>query len=98
MASKPLSVSIGWSAKPEAFRAGKEAAETARTRLGAHQPRLAIAFGSSWFDQPQLLEGLRASLGGVPVVGGSTAGEITPSGPASHSCVVMLLASEGLAC
>jgi hypothetical protein len=65
-------------------------------RLGGQQARCAIVFGSSWFDQAQLLEGIRSVFDTAPVVGGSTAGEITPEGPKSHSCVVLALGYEDL--
>jgi len=61
-------------------------------------PKLAIVFGSSWFDQHQLLQGIRSVLGTVPIAGVSTAGEILPEGPVSHTCIVMLLACPGLSC
>jgi hypothetical protein len=60
--------------------------------------RLAFVFASSWFDQSLLLQSVRSVLGQVPLIGGSTAGEISPSGAASHSCVVLLIASDGLVC
>lgn len=96
--SQPLTASIGWSAKADAWRAGKEAAESALAGLSSTSLRLAIVFGSSWFDQPLLLQGVRSVLGEIPLAGGSTAGEITPEGPISHSCVVLLIASEAVTC
>ena len=89
---------MGWSAHPNATQAGKHAAQQALGSLGSQQPRLGFIFGSSWFNQPALLHGVRSALADVPLLGGSTAGEITPEGPASHSCVVLLLASEAIAC
>jgi hypothetical protein len=59
---------------------------------------LAIVFGSSWFDQEELLLGVRSVLGSALVAGESTAGEIVPEGPISHSCVVVLLTSTTMAC
>ena len=67
-------------------------------RLGTRRPQLALVFGSSWFDQVLLLQGVRSVLGAVPLAGETTAGEITPEGPVSHSCVVVLLSSEGAVC
>ena len=93
-----LIAAAGWSTKADALRAGREAAEGALARLPSARPRLALAFGSSWFDQPMLLKGLRSVVGEIPLIGGSTAGEITPEGPVSHSCVVLLLASDALTC
>lgn len=80
------------------MEAGTEAADTALSRLQGSKPRLAIIFGSSWFDQPLLLQGIRSALGNLPAVGESTAGEIVADQPASHSCVVVLLASDAIAC
>ena len=89
--------SIGWSANANAFTAGQAAARIALQRLPNRQAHCAIAFGSSWFDQSQLFAGIHSVLESVPVVGGSTAGEITPDGPKSHGCVVLALAYEDLA-
>ncbi len=96
--SQTLTASIGWSTKADAARAGKEAAEAALAQLLSQKPQLAIVFGSSWLDQPSLLEGVRSVLGHIPTVGGSTAGEIIPQGPISHSCVVVVMASELVSC
>lgn len=84
---------IGWSQKADPFRAGKEAAEHAREQGAFPGAQLAIVFGSSWFDQPSLLQGVRSVLGKTPVVGESTAGEIVPEGTKSHSCVVVLISA-----
>lgn len=89
-------VSIGWSAAANAFAAGQAAARIALQGLGVRRARCAIVFGSSWFDQAKLLEGVRSVLEAIPIVGGSTAGEIIPEGPQSHSCVVFAVAYEDL--
>ena len=87
---------VGWSTHRDAAHCGREAAERAVARLSSQKPQLAIVFGSSWFDQPALLRGVRSILKGVPLVGESTSGEIVPTGPTSHSCVVMTIASKTL--
>ncbi|MBI3311935.1 MAG: FIST C-terminal domain-containing protein, partial [Candidatus Omnitrophica bacterium] len=43
------------------------------------------------------LEGIRSVFPSTPIIGGSTAGEITPEGPKHRSCVVLALAYEELA-
>lgn len=96
--SEPFVVTVGWSTRAEAGQAGHEAASSALEQLSAFVPKLAIVFGSSWFDQPALLQGIRSVLGTTPLIGASTAGEITPRGPISHSCVVVLIASEAIVC
>jgi hypothetical protein len=94
--STTLQAAVGWNAAADAVRAGKEAANMARNRLGTHQAQLALVFGSSWFEQTRLLEGVRQVLGETPLIGGSTAGEVTAEGPSSHSCVVVLIASDAI--
>ena len=88
---------IGWSASPNAATAGQVAARLALTQLGRQRVQGAIVFASSWFEQSQLLAGVSHVLQTDRVIGGSTAGEITPEGPTSHSCVVLALAENGLA-
>ena len=96
MSTTPLAT-IGWSANPDAELAGQAAARSAWQQLAPHRPVCGIVFGSSWFDQTRLLEGVKHVFQQVPVVGGSTAGEITPEGPKSHSCVVLALSDEQIA-
>ncbi|MBI3087682.1 MAG: FIST C-terminal domain-containing protein [Candidatus Omnitrophica bacterium] len=87
---------LGWSGSPSAFAAGQTAARAALKQLGKRRAQCAIVFGSSWFDQAQLLEGVRKVFTSAVLAGGSTAGEITPEGPTSHSCVVLALAENGM--
>ena len=96
--AKTTRAAIGWSANPDALMAGQAAARMAYRHVGQHaEARLVIVFGSSRFDQAMLLQGVRDTFGdSVPLVGGSTAGELTPEGPKHHSCVVMAVASEEL--
>lgn len=84
---------IGWSANPDAYLAGQAASRSAWQQLSPQRMACGIVFGSSWFDQARLLEGVKHVFQNVPVVGGSTAGEITPQGPKSHSCVVLALSA-----
>ena len=91
-------MTVGWSAQADARRAGTEAAERALAQMAPLRPQVAMVFGSSWFAPDALLEGIRSALGGVPLIGGSTAGEITLEGPRSHSCVIVLVASKTLTC
>lgn len=95
MASNRLTTGIGFSTKSDAVGAGKEAAEMAREHLPVMYPaRLAIVFGSSWFDQALLVQSIHATIGPVPIIGCSTAGEMISESPLSHSCVVLILGSE----
>ena len=83
--------SVGWSAEANPATAGESAAHAALQGLGGTQPACAMVFASSWLDQVKVIEGIRSVLQSVPVVGGSTAGELTPEGPQTHSCVVLAL-------
>ena len=94
--SETIVSAVGWSTQVDAARAGSEAANMAQTRLSFRGPQLAIVFGSSWFDQSALLHGIRSVLRQIPLIGGSTAGEIVPEGPISHGCVVLLIGSTAL--
>jgi len=97
MATLPLHVAVGTSGVADGFTAGQQASRIALTRLEGRKAACAIVFGSSWFDQEQLIKGTGTVLKGVPLAGGSTAGEITADGPKSHSCVVVAFASEDVA-
>ena len=94
MATEAVVAAVGWSTGPDAARVGREAAERAFQGLLSVHPQLAIVFGSPWFNQSQLLRGVQTIIGHVPVVGESTAGEICPAGPLTHSCVVLLMGGD----
>lgn len=68
----------------------------ARADLNPLGPQLALVFGSAWFDQSQLVRGVRSALGSTPLIGGSTAGEIVSDGPLTRSCAVLLISSATL--
>ncbi len=95
--SNPDLATIGWSTNADSFAAGQAAARSALNRLKGRRPQCAVVFGSSWFDQAQLIHGIRSVFESTPLIGGSTAGEITPDGSKSHTCVVLALGYEDLA-
>ena len=74
-----LSASLGQSSNKDSFKAGQEAASEA---LGKHSksPEALIVLGAPQFDHAQLLSGISSVTGDVPMVGGTTAGEISTSG------------------
>lgn len=87
---------VGVAAGAEAGVAAGLAVEEARRSLGDTEPALALVFASSTYNQNDVVKEVRTVLGkSVPVVGGSTAGEISQRGPSlSPSIVVMLLAFD----
>ena len=90
-----LSASVGHSNNEDSFKAGQEAASEV---LGKHRksPEVLIVFGSARFDHSLLLAGILFVTGDIPMVGGSTAGEISTSGFSTESVVIMALSSDTL--
>ena len=85
-------LAVGRSGDPDARRAGVEAARAALT--GA-DPRLLIVFCWDGYDLAELLEGIASEAGSVPLVGCSTAGEISASGPGDNGVVITALGGSG---
>jgi hypothetical protein len=90
-----LLVGVGESHNQDSLKAGQEAASAALSKHGG-TPEVLIVFGSTRFDHRQLLSGIKSVTGDVPMVGGTTAGEISTSGFTTQSVVVMALSSDAL--
>jgi hypothetical protein len=88
------SAGVGVSQLDDSFAAGKEAAVKALRDIGARPLGLSLVFASARYDPRKLLMGIKSALGQVPLVGCTTAGEITPMGPLEGSAAVMVLSSE----
>ena len=88
-----LLVGVGHSSNENSFEAGQAAASEA---LSKHRgtPEVLIVFASTRFDHGQLLAGITSVTGDIPMVGGTTAGEISTSGFSTESVVVMGLSSD----
>jgi hypothetical protein len=82
----------GASSHPNARLAGIEAASAA---IAGKDPKLLIVFSSADYDQAALLGGVAVIANKVPVIGCTTAGEITASGPRTTSVVIMALGGKG---
>ena len=82
----------GESHNPDAAEAGREAA---RGAMGGTDPRLVIVFASDAYDLPPLLGAIREVCGPAPLVGCSTAGEISSNGPGDAGVVVTCLGGPG---
>ena len=63
--------------------------------LTGDDPRLVIVFCADGYDLPELLDGIADVAPGVPVIGCSTAGEISASGPGDAGVVAMVIGGEG---
>jgi hypothetical protein len=88
-------VGIGFSALADSFSAGKEAALAAIGKTGGRTKAL-LVFGAMRFDHRELLAGITSVTGTIPLVGGTTAGEISPEGVSSGSVVIMAFAHDDL--
>ena len=84
----------GHSDLPDAHAAGRAAVEAA---IGSRDnAKLLVVFASSRFDLADLLEGIRASDDETPLIGCSTAGEISASGPGDAGVVVLAIGGDGI--
>jgi hypothetical protein len=84
---------VGRSAHPDAATAGREAA---RSALAAHDDaRLLIVFATSDHDLRAVAAGIAEAAPGIPVVGGTTAGELDAGAGGAVSGTVQALALGG---
>jgi hypothetical protein len=90
-----LFVGVGKSSKEDSFKAGKEAASEALSKL-QRTPGVLIVFGSTCFDHRKLLAGIISVTDDIPMLGGTTAGEISTPGFSTQSVVIMALGSDKL--
>jgi hypothetical protein len=83
---------VGQSSEREAGLAGASAATAA---LRAHDAKLLVVFCSDSYDLDALIGAINERSGGVPLIGCSTAGEISTGGPGDASAVVIAFGGEG---
>lgn len=95
MMHERISVGVGSGKGDDPYNAGKEAAEKALKDMSG-KPDLTILFSSVKYDTQKVLNAVRAVTGETPLVGCSTAGEITSDGPQTESVAVMMLKSGKL--
>ena len=86
-------VGIGDSNHNDPFTAGREAARLAWHQINTGSIALCMLFASSRYDNhyPSIIAGAKSLIGDVPLIGCTTAGEITPNGPHRRSVVVLLI-------
>ena len=93
-----IQVGVGASKGLDSYRVGRDAANKALEKTKSTQPDLTIVFSSVIFNQEQMLNGVRSVVGGSPLVGCSSAGEITTDGPDKRSIAVLTVKSNTLKC
>ena len=85
-------LAVGQSGDPDARRAGHAAATQA---VQGPEPKLVIVFCCEAYDLVELVEGIREVAGETPLIGCSTAGEISTAGPGDAGVVVTALGGPG---
>jgi hypothetical protein len=89
-----VKVGVGQSRNDDSFKAGEEAARVAVGEMTG-EPTFSLVFSSVRFNLEELLKGIRSVIKG-PLVGCSTAGEITNEGVAEGSVAVMSISSDDI--
>jgi hypothetical protein len=75
----------------------RAAVEAAREAVRGADPKLLIVFSGQDYDPAEIAGGLAEAAPGVPVIGASARGGITPDGPVDGGVVVTALGGPGLA-
>ena len=91
-----LKTGIGLSVNADDFKAGADAAKKAIGSLGEKNPDALIVFAAPKFKHQQMLDGITSIIRNVPMIGGTTAGEISAYGLSVNSVVVMALKSKDI--
>ena len=88
-------IGVGFSCLEDSFSAGKAAA---RDAIGKSDgiPKILIVFGAMRFNHRDLLAGIASVAGSIPMIGGTTAGEISTAGFSTGSVVIMAFSNEEL--
>ena len=90
-------MSIGYSSLPDSAQAGAAAArEALHDPTTTNTAKLLVVFCSYRDDLADLVAAINDVSGGVPLVGCSTAGEITDDGPGDGGVVITALGGDGL--
>ncbi len=94
--SMDIITGLGVSVLADPFSAGEEAASKAFGQLKGNKPDILIVFSAPSLASQKLLDGIKFVSKSTPMVGGTTAGEISTYGLSVHSVVVMAIKSKGI--
>ncbi len=89
-----LNASVGVAFGEDSYAVGVNACQDAFNQLKGASANLVIVFSSVKYDQAQMLAGVRSVAKDALLVGSSTAGEISTSGPSKHRSVVVMAISS----
>jgi len=87
-------IGIGFSQLATPAEAGRQAAREALESLADQEPNLVVLFSTTDLEPDQVLAGVRAITGEVPLVGGCSTGVIVPQGTFSQGVAILALCSE----
>ncbi len=90
METKGILASVGMAYGEDAYAVGVNACQDAIEQLGDKNPDLLIVFSSVKYDQEKMLQGVRSVAPKALLVGSSTSGEITTSGPVKERSVSVM--------
>ncbi len=91
-----LKIGIGVSTEMDDYNAGVEAAKKAIKDLGSTSPDVLITFAAPKFKHQKLLNGIKSITKNTQMIGGTTAGEISPAGLSVNSVVILALKSKDI--
>lgn len=94
--SLDLKIGVGVSTNINDCKAGVESAERALESLGNKNPDALIVFAAPKFNHKILLDGISSITKETPMIGGTTAGEISTFGLSVNSVVIMALKSKDI--
>ncbi|MBI4845715.1 MAG: FIST C-terminal domain-containing protein [Candidatus Omnitrophica bacterium] len=89
-----IAVGIGVSKELDSFTAGSSAATQALEKMGSTSPDLVFCFASSRFEHIKLIRGIKNIIPQAPLMGCTTAGEISSSGVEKKSICLLALKSN----
>lgn len=91
-----IQAGVGTGRGNDPYQAGYAAAKTAADRAAGGTADFLFVFASPALQQEDMMRGIRDAVGPVPLIGCSTAGEITNEGPSQKSVGVMAIRSDAL--
>ena len=91
-----LRVGVGVSTNTNDYNAGMEAAKRALENIGDKSADVLIAFAAPKFNHKKMLDGITSIAKETPMIGGTTAGEISTFGLSVNSVVIMALKSKNI--
>ncbi len=89
-----IKAGVGLSKNKNSSEAGYEAVKLAMKNCGCDKPDFIIVFASSSFEQKELVSAVREASANAPMIGCTTAGEITNDGPSTKSVAVMAIKTD----